>query len=46
LVEKSRSLRKQMDQNPSYMTKKQYGNKPDEDEDDDSDDDMSWMDED
>jgi len=29
---------------PSYMTKKQYGNKPDED--DDSDDDMSWMDED
>jgi hypothetical protein len=44
LVEKSRSLRKQMDQNPSYMTKKQYGNKPDED--DDSDDDMSWMDED
>lgn len=44
LVEKSRSLRKQMDQNPSYMTKKQYGNKPDED--DDFDDDMSWMDED
>jgi hypothetical protein len=45
LVEKSRSLRKQMDQNPSYMTKKQYGNKPDEDDDFD-DDDMSWMDED
>ena len=44
LVEKSRSLRKQMDQNPSYMTKKQYGNKPDEDN--DFDDDMSWMDED
>ena len=44
LVEKSRSLRKQMDQNPSYMTKKQYGNKPDEDN--DIDDDMSWMDED
>ena len=44
LVEKSRSLRKQMDQNPSYMTKKQYGNKPDED--DYFDDDMSWMDED
>lgn len=44
LVEKSRSLRKQMDQNPSYMTKKQYGNTPDEDE--DFDDDMSWMDED
>lgn len=44
LVEKSRSLRKQMDQNPSYMTKKQYGNTPDED--DDFDDDMSWMDED
>ena len=44
LVEKSRSLRKQMDQNPSYMTKKQYGNKPDED--DDFVDDMSWMDED
>jgi len=44
LVEKSRSLRKQMEQNPSYMTKKQYGNKPDEDE--DFDDDMSWMDED
>ena len=33
-----------MDQNPSYMTKKQYGNKPDEDN--DFDDDMSWMDED
>ena len=44
LVEKSRSLRKQMEQNPSYMTKKQYGNTPDED--DDFDDDMSWMDED
>ena len=44
LVEKSRSLRKQMDQNPSYMTKKQYGNKPDED--DNFDDDMSWMGED
>ena len=44
LVEKSRSLRKQMEQNPSYMTKKQYGYTPDEDE--DFDDDMSWMDED
>jgi len=44
LVEKSRSLRKQMEQNPTYMTKKQYGNKPDEDK--DFDDDMSWMDED
>ena len=44
LVDKSRSLRKQMEQNPSYMVKKQYGNTPDEDEDED--DDMSWMDED
>jgi hypothetical protein len=44
LVNKSRDLRKQMEQNPSYMVKKQYG-KPDEDEDeDDWDDDMSWLD--
>lgn len=44
LVDKSRSLRKQMEQNPSYMNKKQYGNQPEDDE--DFDDDMSWMDED
>lgn len=44
LVNKSRNLRKQMEQNPSYMVKKQY-NKPDEDEEeDDWDDDMSWLD--
>ena len=43
LVKKSRDLRKQMEQNPTYMVKKQY-NKPDEDEKDDWDDDMAWLD--
>ena len=47
LVNKSKKLKKQMEQNPSYMVKKQY-DKPEEDEedDDDWDDDTSWMDED
>lgn len=40
LVNKSRGVRKKMEQNPSYMTKKQY-NKNTEDE---TDDDMSWLD--